>query len=490
MIQAASQQILHVKGVSFAAIAPETVVSVGALILLVAGALVQKKHQHLLAIGTVLTVAAAVIATVPALRSRDLLAFDGTVALDGFATFFKLVLLAAAGVTAVVAHNFIDKEDAPSAEFYGLVLFATAGMMLMASAADLLVVFLALETFSIALYVLVAFRRRRLDSQEGALKYFLTGSFSSAFFLYGVALIYASAGTTRLHLIASRLEAGHAHALASAGLALLLVGLGFKVAAFPFHMWTPDAYQGAPAPVTGFMAAGSKVAAFAALLRIMTTTFPALTHDWRPAVIALSIATMTFGSIVAVAQSNVKRMLAYSSIAHAGYLLIGVAAGNTRGISGSLFYLAVYTFVVLGAFALVYQVGRPGEPRVNLDDYRGLWQRRPFVASIFALLLISLAGIPPTAGFWAKFELFSAAIQANQIGLVIAGALTSAIAAFFYLRLIVLMFLESPTEWSTEEPPTAPSLGTAALIAALIVVVAGILPTPLLDFARASTLIR
>jgi NADH-quinone oxidoreductase subunit N len=254
-------------------------------------------------------------------------------------------------------------------------------------------------------------------------------------------------------------------------------------------MWTPDAYQGSPAPVSGFMAAGSKIAGFAVLFRVMVATFPTIASDWRPVVAALAVLTMAFGGVVAIAQANVKRMLAYSSIAHSGFLLVGVASANPRGISGSLFYLATYAITILGAFAVVYAVGRPGEDRVNLDGYRGLWSTQPFLAGILALLLISLAGVPPTAGFWAKFEIFSAAWDAGQPLLVVIGVLASAIAAFFYLRVIVLMFLEEPREWVGRSPPTAPGVGAALVAAAAVVVAFGVLPTPLIELARGSRLV-
>jgi NADH-quinone oxidoreductase subunit N len=480
---------LIVPGVSLLAIGPEMVLGVGGLGVLIWAAGFRSRRPHLVAAASLFVLAAAAGAALLGV-GRQFLAFDDTVALDGFATFFKLVLVAVASVAVLASLHFLDAERAPAPEFYGLMILATAGMMLMASATDLILVFLALETFSLAFYVLAAYRRR-LDSQEGSLKYFLTGSFSSAFFLYGVALIYGGTGTTRLVAIAEALSLGAVldQTLLASGVALVLVGLSFKVAAVPFHMWTPDAYQGSPAPVSGFMAAGSKIAGFAVLLRVMVATFPSMASDWRPVVAALAVLTMAFGGVVAIAQANVKRMLAYSSIAHSGFLLVGVASANPRGISGSLFYLATYAITILGAFAVVYAVGRPGEDRVNLDGYRGLWSTQPFLAGILALLLISLAGVPPTAGFWAKFEIFSAAWDAGQPLLVVIGVLASAIAAFFYLRVIVLMFLEEPREWVGRSPPTAPGVGAALVAAAAVVVAFGVLPTPLIELARGSRLV-
>lgn len=482
-------EVIKIKGVSLGAIAPEAVLAAGGLGLLILGTAFKKRRPFLLAGASLTVLTGAAIAAILGSQLR-LLAYDGTVAHDGFTVFFELTLLLVAAVAVLASHHFVQAEGAPAAEFYGLMIFATAGMMLMTAAADLILVFVALETFSLALYVLAAYRRGRLDSQEGALKYFLTGSFSSAFFLYGIALIYGSTGTTRLGGIARALAAsGKPGPLAGAGLALLIVGLGFKVAAVPFHMWTPDAYHGSPAPVSGFMAAGSKIAGFAVLLRVLVATFPAMIDGWRPIVAALSIASMVVGTVVAIAQSNVKRMLAYSSIAHSGFLLIAVAAANSRGVSASLFYLAAYTLVILGAFAVVYAVARPGEERIHLDDYRGLYARQPFAAATLALLLISLAGIPPTAGFWAKVEVFSAAWSAGQYVLVVVGVLASAAAAFFYLRVIWVMIFDEPLEWVTGVEGTSLAIGAAVVLAVAMVVVAGVFPAPLLDFARASKLL-
>lgn len=480
---------LTVEGVNLVAILPESVLAAGGLLILVAGAGLGRRHRALITAASIVIFAAAAAAAIPG-AGKSVLAYDSTVALDGFATFFKIVLAAVGGLGLLASYHFLDAEGGPATEYCGLMLLSTAGMMLMASATDLILIFLALETFSLGFYVMAAYRRGRLDSQEAALKYFLTGSFSSAFFLYGIALIYGGTGTTRLFGIASRLEPDALEGLlVPAGLALVVVGLAFKVAAVPFHMWTPDAYEGAPAPVSGFMAAGSKIAGFAVLLRVMVATFPSIAENWQPIVAGLAVVTMIVGTVVAVAQTNVKRMLAYSSIAHSGFLLLGVAAGNARGVSGSIFYLAVYAVVIIGAFAVAYAVGRPGEEHVHLDDYRGLWSRRPFLAGVFALLLVSLAGIPPTAGFWAKVEVFSAAASAGFVPLVVIAFLASAVAAFFYLRVIALMFLEETAEWGAQPVSTAPTLGLALLVTSAVVVVVGIIPTPLLDFARQSTLV-
>jgi NADH-quinone oxidoreductase subunit N len=477
-----------VPGANLRAVAPEGILAAGGMVLLIAGAGFRKRRPGFLAVATLIILAlAGAAALLGAGRSEG--AFDNRIALDGFATFFKVLLVAAAAVAVATAYAYLRQEEAPQPELFALVLFSTAGMMLMASAADLLVIFVALETFSLAFYVLSAYRRNRRDSQEASLKYFLTGSFASAFLLYGIALTYGALGTTRvLGLGALPAGAVPARGLLPVGLALVLVGLGFKASAVPFHMWTPDVYQGAPAPLVGFMAAGAKIAAFAAALRVLTTGFPMLQAQWRPAVVVVAVLTMVLGSVVAVVQSNVKRMLAYSAIAHSGYLLIGVAAGTPQGVPASVFYLAAYSFTILGAFAVVYAVGGPGEQRVTVEDYRGLGSRRPWLAVALALMLISLAGVPPTIGFWAKFEVFGAGVAAGLTPLVVVGVLTSAVAAFFYLRLVGVMFLDESEQWATDvRERTAPGLGAAVVVVSLAVAVVGLIPQPLIDLARHAT---
>jgi len=490
MMLAQEVRLLEVAGFDIRAVLAEIILAAGGMVVLLAGAFLPRRRR-----GLVTGLALAVVlgaGTWVALSIGDLVpirAFDEAVAFDGFAMYFKLLLLSGAALSIIAAQSFLQSEDGSAGEYYGLAIFATAGMMLMASATDLIVLFLALETFSLALYALAAFRRNRLDSQEGALKYFLTGSFSSAFFLYGTALLYGATGTTRFIGIAAAVRDLTVvdQALLAGGLALVLMGLLFKVAAVPFHMWTPDAYQGSPAPVAGFMAAGSKAAGFAALLRLLVVVFPALVWDWRPVVSGVAVLSMVAGSVIAVAQTNVKRVLAYSAIAHSGFLLVGLSSANSRGISGSLFYLGVYSFTIIGAFAIVYAVGKPGEFSVDIDDFRGLWNRRPFLAVTFALLLVSLTGIPPTAGFWAKFEVFSAAYSAGQEPLVVVGMMSSAVASFVYLKIIVGMFLEDEKQWSADEhPATAPSIGTVVLLAGAVVVVLGVFPVPLLDLVRSA----
>lgn len=413
---------------------------------------------------------------------------------DGFATFVKILLVIFALLTVWAARDYLVREGTEEAEFYALVLFATAGMMLMASAADLLVLFIALETFSLSLYVLVGFRRRGSGSQESALKYFLLGSFSSAFLLLGIALAYGAVGSTNLYsgsefgdpegivqFLRTTPAAGTDLLILAAG--LLVVGLAFKIAAVPFHMWTPDAYQGAPAPVTGFMAAATKLAAFAAMLRLFDAVLLPLKWDWQPLLIGLAVVTMVAGSVLAVVQEDLKRVLAYSSIAHAGFLLIGLVAASDRGVSGTLFYLAVYGASVLGAFAVIAVVAGEGERRIRLSDLRGLFLERPVLAAALTLFLLSLAGVPLTAGFVGKLLVFSAAVETGYAWLVVVGAGASAIAAFFYLRVLVVMYMEE-SEQIAAPAPMGPLSGVVIGITALATLGLGILWGPLARLAE------
>jgi NADH-quinone oxidoreductase subunit N len=378
-------------------------------------------------------------------------------------------------------------------EVFPLTMFAVGGMMLFPAANDLLTMFIALEVFSLPLYLLCGLaRRRRLLSQESALKYFLLGAFSSAFFLYGIALLYGYAGTVTLTGIADAVSSSAPNdALLLFGIAFLAVGLLFKVSAVPFHSWTPDVYQGAPTPITGFMAAATKVAAFGAMLRVFYVGIGGARWDWQPMLWAVAILTMLLGAVIAIVQTDVKRMLAYSSIAHAGFMLTGVVATNKAGLAGTLFYLLAYGFTTIGAFAIVTLVRDAAGEATHLSQWAGLGRRSPLVAGVFAVLLLSFAGIPLTAGFTSKFSVFAAAVAADATALVVIGVVSSAIAAFFYIRVIVLMFFSQPV---AEGPTVAvPSVltTTAVAVGAAVTVVLGVLPQPVLELAnQAAVLVR
>src|SRR5918996_2353422 len=396
--------------VQLSGIAPELILSVAALVILLVHAFVGDRWGSLyLAFLTTAALAGAIVAAVLAWGDGPEVQLAGNVALDGFAIFVKVTLAVFGLITVWLGHEYLRREGLERAEFYALLLFAVAGMMLMGAAADLIVIFIALETFSLALYVLVGFRLRSLASQESAMKYFLLGAFSSTFFLLGIALVYGATGATNLYAGVEEgvsTVAGFIAVTTSADLGLLvlgtgflIVGLGFKVAAVPFHMWTPDAYQGAPSPVTGFMAAATKLAAFAAILRLFDVVLLPLRDDWRPLLIGIAVITMVVGSVLAVVQEDLKRILAYSSIAHAGFLLTGVVAANDRGVSGALFYLATYGLTVLGSFAVVAVLAGRREGRVKLSEFRGLFYSSPLIAGALTLFLLSLAGVPLTSGF-------------------------------------------------------------------------------------------
>jgi NADH-quinone oxidoreductase subunit N len=411
------------------------------------------------------------------------------VALDAFRVFTNFLFLLAAALFVLIAFRYLDQEQLRHGELYVLVLLATVGMMVFAGSRDLMVIFIGLELMSVPIYVLTGINRRAWVSAEGALKYFLLGAFSSAFFLFGVALIYGAAGTTNIALIAAGATASSS--LLMVGMGLLAVGFGFKIAAVPFHMWTPDAYEGAPAPITGFMAAAVKAAAFAAFLRVFLTAFPALQSTWVQLIFWLAIVTMVVANLTALAQPNVKRMLAYSSIAHAGYLLVAFAASNAVGAAAFLFYLVVYTLMTLGAFAIVIAVGRRGEERLDLEAYSGLAWQKPFLAVVMTIFLLSLAGFPFTGGFIGKFFILRSAVERGLLVLAIVLVLTSLISYWYYLRVAWYMWFREPPAGAEAHVEVPRTMKFALVVAASAVVLLGILPGWLLEAAErsASTLV-
>ena len=416
----------------------------------------------------------------------------GSIAVDGYSMFFLITISIALGLGALVADDFLRREGLDGPEFYVLAMLSAAGAMFMAVANDLIVVFLGLEALSIALYVMAGYDRRRRESHEAAIKYFVLGSFSSAIFLYGTALTYGATGSTNLVRIGSFLATNVlvSNGVLLAGLSLLIVGLGFKVAAVPFHTWSPDVYQGSPTPATAFMSAAAKVAGFAGLLRVLYSPFSVLRTDWQPVIVVLAALTLVVGAVVAVVQTDIKRLLAYSSINHAGFVLVGLAAASTQGISAALYYLLVYTFMVIGSFAVVALVGRRGDRRHRLEDYRGLARERPFIAAVFALLLLAQSGVPFTTGFWAKFGVVSAAMRARSYPLAILAMLTAAAAAFYYLRVIYLMYSAPSAAAGRDEPiGLPPAAGVVLALASLFTLAFGLGPGPVIDFAHRATLL-
>ncbi len=405
---------------------------------------------------------------------------------DGFSVVFAGVIALAVALTALVLDDYLRRERLDGPEMYVLLLLSAAGGIVMAGANDLIVLFLGLETLSIAVYVMAAMHVRRSESVEAGLKYFVLGAFSSAFLLYGIALVYGATGSTNLVEIRSFLDSVvlDEDAMLLAGFGLLLVGLGFKVAAVPFHAWTPDVYQGSPTPVVAYMASAVKAAGFAALIRVFVVTFGSYSTDWQPAVYALAVITLLVGAILAIVQRDAKRMLAYSSISHAGFILVGVQAATERGTASVVFYALAYTFLVLGSFAVLSVVSGPGDRATSLDDLDGLASRRPALAFAFTVFLLAQAGVPLTTGFVAKFEVIAAAVEARSFWLAIVAMLSAVVSAFLYLRIVLSMYLGTPPEGEASALPVARPAAIAIGVACVITLGFGIVPGPIDDLAR------
>ncbi|MGC1544969.1 MAG: NADH-quinone oxidoreductase subunit N [Candidatus Acidiferrales bacterium] len=416
------------------------------------------------------------------------MAYSDLIRADAFSVFVHVVVIVAAALAILGSLNYLDDEGIQRGEYYSLVLFATAGMGILAGANELVTAFVGLEMSSISSYILAGFRRRAVKSNEAALKYFIHGSFATAFFLYGIAMTYGATGTTRIDLVQTALEnmmatQGKLASLAVAGLALMFVGLGFKVVAAPFHIYGPDVYEGAPTPVTALLASGPKAATFALMLRIFYVSFGTAGSFWFWAVWISAVLTMLVGNLAALVQTNVKRMLAYSSIAHAGYILVAFAASTVYGVAAVLFYLAVYTFMKVGAFLVIAHLGQRDEKRLEITDYAGLGTKQPVLAACFTLFLLSLLGLPATGGFLGKFFAFQAALDSRIVWLVIIAAINSVIGSYYYLRVIIAMYFWEPSKDYT--PTKVPLALVAALaIAAIGTLYLGILPSHVLDFAR------
>jgi NADH-quinone oxidoreductase subunit N len=468
----------------FAALVPIVIVALSGIAAMLAEAFRQPGERMPIAgLGLIGLTGAAVASA--ALWGADRTSM-GVIRADNFALFVNMILCLIGILTMLVSHGVADRDGLPP-EYYALTLFSITGMMMMAAATDLLVVFVALEIMSLSVYVLTGIRRRSAAGAEAAFKYFLLGSFSSAFFLYGIACLFAVAGSTRLDEIAVALSAHAATSpptLALLGMGLLAVGFAFKVSAVPFHMWTPDAYQGAPAVVTGFMSTGVKAAAFAAFARVFLSTLEPMQPDWAPLLSAIAGVTMIVGTVIGVTQTNVKRMLAYSSIAHAGYLLLGVVAASSAGRAAILFYLLAYAVANLGALGIVALLGTREHEHDELRDFAGLYHSRPGMAALMAVFLLSLGGFPPLAGFFGKYYIFLAAVEQELYTLAIIGVLTSVVSVFFYLRIVVMMYM---TEGPAVPRPELPATAAAALgIATVAVFYLGVLPTRVLQLALES----
>ncbi|GAC1409843.1 MAG: NADH-quinone oxidoreductase subunit N [Actinomycetota bacterium] len=472
---------MHAPAISWRAIAPILALCGGGVVTLVLGSFSRKIPKPVLVASSYIALGLAAWFTWD-LRAHKTVGMQGTLVIDGVSLFGTAILIVACAVAILLGYEYMSARGIHRFELYPLLLFATSGMALLVQANDLLLVFLAIEILSLALYVLTAFAKKDSKSQEGAMKYFLLGAFSSAFLLYGIAMAYGATQSTNLSRI-SDLASASPQRLVFLAFGLIAVGLCFKIAAVPFHMWTPDVYQGAPTPVTAFMAAGTKTAAIIALLRVFLVGFGSLAWDWQPVLWVIAVASMLVGAVVAIVQSDVKRMLAYSSIAHAGYRLIGVIAASKSGTSSVLFYLVVYSVATMGAFGLIIATGLRGKERTALGSWQGLGKRSPLVAGAMTLFLLSLAGIPPTAGFMGKFFIFNSAIEAHETILVIAGVLTSVVAAFFYLRLIVLMWMSEPVHGDEGVTPSR-ALSAAIVLIAAATILFGVWPSQLWNVAK------
>jgi NADH-quinone oxidoreductase subunit N len=474
------------KAADYVRILPEIVLSLfGMVIMLLDPVMDERRSQRTLGGLGLIGAIAALLATLYQAQSQYWgLAFWEMIQVDAFSVFFHFVVAAVTILVILSSYEYMEVQQIRAGEYYGLVLFGAVGMMLMSSAVELVLIFIALEISSISTYILAGFRRRSAISSEASVKYFLLGSFATAFFLYGVALMFGATGTTSIAKIGAALadSATGSHQLAYVGVGLMFVGLGFKVAAAPFHVWTPDVYEGAPSPVVGFMSTAPKAAVFAVLLRIM---FQAQAPGRIWLIWVAAALSMTIGNISALVQENVKRLLAYSSIAHAGYLLVAFASLPQNGIPAAMFYTAAYAAMNVGAFAVVGHFANVGERYVSLEDYSGLGRRSPALAAILTIFLLSLIGIPITGGFFAKFYVFSAAFQANLVGLAMIGVINSAVAAYYYLRIIVVMYMREPRH---ETPVTAipPGLGIALALSLAATIYLGVLPTRVLDYAGRS----
>ncbi len=478
-------QAITIPAINFAAIMPETILSVVGMALLLINVFVPSEKKGYLAWLSLAGVIVTFFSVVSGWGNPQE-GFSGSVLQDNFALFFKGIFLVAAALSVLITDQYLDREGCNHGEIYPLLLFATVGMMLMAAGTDLMTIFIGLEIMSICLYVLAGFNRDSLKSNEAGLKYFLLGAFSTGFLLYGMALTYGATGTTKLAKIAAyTMQNGMVanNPMLLVGMLLMATGFAFKVAAAPFHMWTPDVYEGAPTPVTAFMSVGPKAAGFAAFLRVLLIGMPTLKPEWTGLLWILAVLTMTVGNITALYQLNIKRMLAYSSIAHAGYILVGFTAGNSVGTAGVMFYMLSYAFMNIGAFAILILAGRKGDSGNTLSDMTGFGYKHPVLGVAMTIFLFSLAGIPPAAGFVGKFYLFSGAIQAGYFWLAIIGVLNSAASVYYYLRVMVFMYMKEPVEdfgWLQ----VTPAIALCLVVSVAGVLIPGVTPGILLELAQ------
>jgi len=476
---------INIPSVTLSNIGPLITLSVIGLVLLLVDAFSGKAGRK--SAFAQITLVGLIIAAAQTLAiwSRTGQDFSGMIYLDSFAFFFYMVFIVATALCVLLSKSYLEEYGKNTGEYYALMVFATVGMMIMAAGSNLVMLFLGLEVLSIPIYILAGLFREDIKSNEAALKYLLLGAFSSAFLLFGMAMLYGGTGTLALDGLAKALAGDGKNALTYLGMGLLVVGFGFKVSSVPFHMWTPDVYEGAPTSITAFMSVGVKAAAFAAFVRVFFHVFPTIKMEWTMLIWVLAVATMTVGNVVALAQTNIKRMLAYSSIAHAGYIMVGLVAANKLAGVGIMYYLLSYTLMNIGAFAVIILVSRKKDAYLSIYDYSGLGFQYPGLAAAMSVFLFGLVGMPPTAGFIGKFYIFSSAVEAGYIWLVIIGVMNSLISVYYYLRVTVLMYMR-PSEADLGPVKVSPAMATAIVITAAGVLYLGIFPGGIYNLAMNS----
>ena len=469
-----------------AIIAPELLLALAGMALLMVGVFRSKDSTLLVTVSAVIVMAGA-LALLSGNGDHSVTAFSGMFVSDSYTSFAKGLVLLASALTLAMSLDFIQQEKIARFEYPVLVLFSTLGMMVMVSAGDFLSLYLGLEMQSLALYVLAAYRRDDSRATEAGLKYFVLGALASGLLLYGISLVYGFAGTTQFAALAKIIGAegmSKANLGVITGMVFIMAGLAFKISAVPFHMWTPDVYEGAPTPVTAFFAVAPKIAAFTLLVRVLAVPFGELHHQWSQVIVVVALLSMIVGSFGAISQTSIKRMMAYSSIGHVGFALVGLAAGGPTGLQGVLIYLAIYLFMNVGAFAVILSMRRKGVMVEGIGDLAGLSKTHPVMAYVMTALMFSMAGIPPLAGFWGKFYVFMAAVEAGQWTLAIAGLVTSVVSAYYYLRIIKIMFMDEP-QGSFDAPLGRPVL-LVMTVSTAVVVLFTVLPTPLISSAKAA----
>jgi NADH-quinone oxidoreductase subunit N len=463
---------------------PEMILIVVGTLMMVMNAFDERRGSPVWGNITIVSLLAAMVASAMAYDDPGP-AFSSMLMVDGFATFFRILVMGVGILAVLASYRYLNREKAEPGEYHALILFSVVGQSIMVTANELIMIFIGLEISSIATYVLAGYLRDDKRNNEAALKYFLLGSFATAFFLYGVALIYGMTGSTNLSVIRG-LVAGVSPVMVAVAAGLMLVGLGFKISGAPFQIWAPDVYQGAPVPVSAFMSVGPKAAAFAVLLRVFMTAFTSIGSGWEPLVWISALLSMTIGNFAALTQSNIKRMLGYSSIANAGYVLVAVTAQSEKGTAAAMFYLAAYAMMNVGAFAVVTHLAGKGEKHVAIEDFSGLAKRQPVTAGLLTVFLLSLIGVPLTAGFFGKFYIFQAALQSHLVWLAVLGMLNSAVAAYYYLRILVMMYMREPGEVALGVEPLSTGLSLALILPAAGTFVLGVFPGLILDFAGKS----